>query len=226
MTDPLCGISQAGHDLIVTEETGGQAYYIRSGENHPSWPGGASGVTIGQGYDLGYSTPETVAGDWSPYLPANAISALQHCCGVTGSPAHALAQELHWINVPWEASLAVFDERDLPKWIGWCAQDLPNWDDLPPDCKGALGSIAFNRGRSWNIPPERDPHARYAEMRAIKAHMATKEFFRIPQDILSMRRLWPEGGDLWRRRGHEAVLFDQGLANAQPATPAAPGATS
>ena len=52
---------------------------------------------------------------------------------------------------------------------------------------------------------------RHREMRAIAQHMAAKEFGKIPGEFLAMRRLWPQGGDLWRRRGHEAALFQKGL---------------
>ena len=34
-----------------------------------------------------------------------------------------------------------------------------------------------------------------------------------------MRRLWPVNGDLWKRRSHEAALFDQGLNKATAPTP-------
>src|ERR1043166_2267033 len=61
---------------------------------------------------------------------------------------------------------------------------------------------------------------RFAEMRAIKAHMAARDFAAIPDEFLSMRRLWPPGGGLWKRRGHEAELFRAGLG--EPAAPGAP----
>ena len=44
--------SQAAIDLIVREEVGSQARYKHKYQ-HPEWPGGASGVTIGVGYDCG-----------------------------------------------------------------------------------------------------------------------------------------------------------------------------
>lgn len=203
----LCGISEAADQLIIDEETGGRAYYEKA-ERHPEWPGGFSGVTIGNGYDCGYSTPERIAADWGPLLPPTAVQALQSVAGIHGSPAAALAHELHWIDVPWEAAMAVYHNRDLPKWVGICRAALPNWDLLPPDCKGAILSIAFNRGASFDLAG-----GRYAEMRNIKAHMAARAFNKIPDEILAMRRLWPTGGGLWRRRGHEAALFRQGLAS-------------
>jgi hypothetical protein len=59
---------------------------------------------------------------------------------------------------------------------------------------------------------------RDVEMRNITAHMAAKQFSKIPGEFLAMRRLWPVNGDLWKRRGHEAALFQHGLAAAAPAT--------
>lgn len=204
-------ISQAGIDLIVNEETGGQAYYEKT-ELHPDWPGGASGVTIGIGYDLGYSTREIILADWGPQLSDDAVAALQSVAGVHGASAQSHAHELHWVTVPWVAALAVFNERDLPKWIDICDRDLPNFAELSGDSRGALVSLAFNRGESWNTPAANDPSGRYREMRAIKQLMMTKQFDQIPAQFLAMRRLWPVNGDLWKRREHEAALFQGGLA--------------
>lgn len=200
MTD-FHGISQDADDLIINEETGGQAYYEKT-EMHPDWPGGMSGVTIGNGYDCGYSDPATIAADWGPLLSAQAVSALQSVAGIHGSPAQSHAHELHWITVPWEAAMEVFHERDEPKWVGIVERDLPNCAQLNGDQLGALVSLAFNRGASFDSVGDR-----YAEMRNIKAHMENQAFSLIPGEFLAMRRLWPQGGDLWNRRGHEAALF-------------------
>lgn len=202
MTVDLHGISQDGDNLIVDEETGGQAEYLRTGENHPDYPGGLSGVTVLIGYDCGYSTAQQIGDDLGPYLPADVVAALQSVAGIHGSPAHSHAAELHWIDCPWDAAMEVFHDRDLPKWVGICERDLPNFDLLHGDQKGAETSLAFNRGPSFDQPGDR-----YAEMRNIKAHMIAQRFDLIPAEFLAMRRLWPEGGDLWKRRGHEAALF-------------------
>lgn len=211
-------ISQAAFDLIVAEETGGPAYY-NAREIHPDWPGGASGVTIGIGYDCGYSDAQTIRDDWDSRLPFNAVAALASVAGIHGSPASSHAHELHWISVPWDAALAVFSKIDVPKWSGIVEQHLPNCDKLTADCFGALVSLAFNRGASFDLAGER-----YTEMRAIKAHMAAQAFDKIPDEFLAMRRLWPKGGDLWNRRGHEAALFDAGLHKASAVTQALPPA--
>lgn len=201
VTDQLCGISQDADDLIINEETGGRAYYEAT-EISPDWPGGASGVTIGIGYDVGYSTPDEIFADWSGRIAPEAVAALQSVAGINGSPAQSHARELHWITVPWDAAIGVYHEKDLPKWMGICERALPNFDKLNPDQKGATGSLTFNRGASFDMLGDR-----YTEMRNIKDHMAAERFDLIPAEFLSMRRLWPEGGDLWKRRGHEAALF-------------------
>lgn len=197
----LYGISPDADALIIQEETGGEAYYNAT-EIHPDWPGGESGVTIGNGYDCGYSTAAEIALDWGSVLPADAVEALQAVAGVHGSAASSHAKALHWIAVPWDAAMQVFHGRDLPKWVGIVERALPNVEELHPDQKGAIVSLTFNRGPSYDRP---GPH--YAEMRNIKAHMAIDRFDLIPGEFLAMRRLWPEGGDLWKRRGHEAALF-------------------
>lgn len=204
MTD-LSGISQAADTLIINEETGGQAYYNKT-EQHPTWPGGMSGVTIGNGYDLGYSTAQQIAADWGSFLSLKVVAALQSVAGIHGSAAQSHAHELHWITVSWEAAMAVFHNKDLPKWTAIVRQHLPNCDKLNGDCFGALVSLAFNRGASFD-----NPGARYMEMRNIKSHMAALEFEKIPGEFFAMRRLWPQGGGLWKRRGHEAALFQNGL---------------
>ena len=102
--------------------------------------------------------------------------------------------------------MAVYHNRDLPKWVGIVQSALPNCDQLNGDQLGALTSLAFNRGPSFDQPGDR-----YVEMRNIKAHMEAERFDLIPAEFLSMRRLWPQGGDLWNRRGHESALFENGL---------------
>lgn len=52
-------ISDEAKLVVIGFEVTGQAYYEKH-EARPTWPQGASGVTIGIGYDLGYNTPENV----------------------------------------------------------------------------------------------------------------------------------------------------------------------
>jgi hypothetical protein len=199
--------SQAAIDLIVTEEVSSKAAY-QAKYTHPEWPGGQSGVTIGIGYDCGYSTANIIQGDWGDKLPAAMVTALQHVAGIHGSPANSHAHELRGVvTVPWEAAMAVFAGRDMPKWEGIVSRALPNTDKLAPDSFGALVSLAYNRGPSFSTPGDR-----YREMRAIHDHMANSRFGDIPGEFRSMKRLWPNVIGLRNRRDHEAALFAKGLA--------------
>ena len=198
--------SQAAIDFIVMEDVTSKNLYNLKYQ-HPEWPGGASGVTIGIGYDCGYSTPTTIQGDWGNKLPMAMVAALEAVAGMHGTPASSHAHELrNVVTVPWADAMAVFLDRDMPKWEATVIKALPNTDKLAPDSFGALVSLAYNRGPSFSTPGDR-----YREMRAIRDHMAQVQFSKIPDEFRSMRRLWPNVVGLRNRRDHEAALFEKGL---------------
>jgi GH24 family phage-related lysozyme (muramidase) len=205
-------ISDDAFNLIVTEEDGSEAYYTRHYQ-HFEWPAGASGPTIGIGYDCGYVSVQEAKADWTGIVDDATIQHIVAACGKQGRNAHAwVAAHGGSVTITWDQAIKEFRDRELPKWIQRVQGALLNCDKLSPTSFGALVSLAYNRGASFGAPG-----ARFAEMRAIKQHMSTENFSTIPHDILSMRRLWPQGGDLWRRREHEAVLFQKGLAHATTA---------
>lgn len=200
--------SQAAIDLIVSSEVTSAATYTKLYQ-HPTWPGGQSGVTIAIGYDCGYSTPAQIFADWDGKIPDAMIEALQEVAGITGSAASSHAHALVGVvTVPWAAAMAVFMGRDMPKWEGIVARSLPNTDKLHPDSFGALTSLTYNRGATYSTPG-----TRYAEMRAIHQHMAGGTFNLIPNDFRGMKRLWPNALGLRIRRDNEAALFAKGLVD-------------
>lgn len=204
--------SQRAILLDVTEEDGDQNYYLKTEKNF-SWPGGSSGPTVAVGYDCGYETAESIKADWSPYIDAARVAVLVTAAGRTaGAGRDFVAAHRDAITITWAEALAQFQGHELPKWEAIVEARLPNTDMLSGDSFGALVSLAYNRGPSFD-----SPGSRYTEMRNIKAHMAAKAFDLIPGEFLSMRRLWPVGGDLWNRRGHEALLFRDGLIAPLPA---------
>jgi Putative peptidoglycan binding domain len=210
--------SQRAILLIVTEEDGDENYYLKF-EEHFSWPGGASGPTVGIGYDCGYSTTAQIEQDWSSFIDAARVAILKTAAGHTGGAGQAFVTEhRNSIMITWDESLAQFKGHELPKWEVITRAALPNCDKLSGDSFGALVSLTYNRGPSYSSGGDR-----CLEMRNIKAHMAAEQFDLIPNEFLSMRRLWPKGGDLWNRRGHEAILFRDGLPT-PPAVIAAPTA--
>jgi hypothetical protein len=200
--------SQDAINLIVVSEVSSKATYTKLYQG-PTWPGGQSGVTFGIGYDCGYSTAAQIDADWAPHLPVEIVEAMQGVAGITGSAAHSHAHKLVGkVIIPWDAAMAVFEDRDMPKWENTVARSLPNTDKLHPDSFGALVSLAYNRGASFSTPG-----SRYAEMRSIHQHMAGQTFSLIPNDFRAMKRLWPKMLGLRLRRDNEAALFAKGLAS-------------
>jgi hypothetical protein len=63
------------------------------------------------------------------------------------------------VDVPWNAAMAAFTRVDVPRWHAICANALPNFDELSPDCKGALLSLTYNRGASFS--KQRNPAIRW-----------------------------------------------------------------
>lgn len=206
-------ISQKAFDLIVRFETGGREYYEKF-LKRPSWPGGASGVTIGFGYDLGYE--KTLDRDWGPFLNPDQLNRLARCFGKTGSVARQAISGVRDIEIPWDEAAAVFNENTLPQEIRKTLTTFPNASErLPADAFGALVSLVFNRGTDLSGDRRR-------EMKAIKIILADNS---IPNDALgrkiaaqfrSMKRLWPDvkssDNDLNDRREAEAQLIEQSVS--------------
>lgn len=201
-------ISQSAFDLIVAEEVSSKAYYIKHYQR-PEWPGGASGVTVGIGYDLGYATKAKIAADFGPHVSPQMLSVMQSCAGVThGAAASLLGRVKGSILIPWDVAMNVFANRDVPQWIAEVARVVPNCDILNPTCLGVLVSLAYNRGAGGFI----SGGDRNSEMRAIRATMAAKNPAPIPGLFRSMARIWPNMKGLQGRRRREAALFEKGLS--------------
>lgn len=198
-------ISLEAIEEIIFEEDSSEWYYLKHFQ-HPEWPGGASGVTIALGYDLGYANAEKIHRDFDGLIPDDMIKALISVAGLTGTRAHdAMLRVRGSITIPWSAALSVFLKKDMPTWIATIKHVLPNTDKLSPMCLGILVSLAYNRGASFDKSGDR-----YREMRAIKADMASGNFADIPSQFRSMARLWT--GGVHDRRLREATLFQKGLA--------------
>ena len=200
--------SKKAIDLIVESEVTSKGYY----EKHyrkPEWPGGASGVTIAVGYDLGFANEAKLRNDWTGKISDDMIDALIKYAGLTGEHAHAkLAEAREEIDIPWEAAYDVFENIDMPDWSAKVKKALPNTDKLSEDSFGALVSLAYNRGASFSKDGDR-----YKEMREIKENMANETFDQIPDCFREMKRLWPNVRGLQDRRDAEAKLFEAGLEN-------------
>jgi GH24 family phage-related lysozyme (muramidase) len=175
-----------------------------------NWPGGASGITIGIGYDLGYTTVDRFESDWGDTLPASQMQRLKEVVGLRGLSAKVCAHEFSDIKVTPEDAKKVFTERTLPIEQAKAQLAFPGFDKLPFDAQGALISLVYNRGTSMFDKPGED---RRKEMRAIRDAVAVGDVQEIANQLRSMKRLWEGKGldGLIKRREDEAALVESSI---------------
>jgi GH24 family phage-related lysozyme (muramidase) len=201
--DDRSPLSDKAYNLILKYEVGGGSAYYNKALKHPCYPGGASGVTIGIGYDLGYNTKAQFANDWKSVISDKTFSRLEACLGSKSTLAKQLIRNVKDIEIDWESASVVFKKETLPRFINETLKAFPNADSLHPDAFGALVSIVFNRGASVSGSSR-------AEMANIRALIPSKNYKKIAQEIRNMKRLWVGKGldGLLKRRDEEASLVE------------------
>jgi uncharacterized protein (TIGR02594 family) len=213
-------ISDDAVRLLIEFEVSSQKAYERR-YRHPVWPGGASGLTIGIGYDVGHQNVAQLRSDCTGILNAAMITTLEGACGRTGPAGKAITQQLKaGVDVPWDEAEKLFIAKSIPRWVGLVKRSLPNTEALGPDSLGALVSLTYNRGASF-----KKDGSRFTEMRAIRQHMEDRAFTKIPGEIRKMKRLWPGVRGLLDRRDREADLFERGIAGRSGQATTAPTTT-
>ena len=178
------------------------------GIDQPSdWPGGASGITIGIGYDLGYESAGDFQADWQSRLSAGEFTTLSQVVGIKGTEAKAKASDLKTIKIKKDAAEEVFTQRSVPKYQALTQQAFPGVDGLPADAQGALFSLVYNRGTSMEGDSRK-------EMRAVRDAVAKADLQEIANQIRAMKRLWVNKGldGLLKRRDAEAELVESCIA--------------
>lgn len=195
-------VSPAAVDLIIRWEVSGEANYRRN-LSSPIWPGGASGITWGIGYDAGYSTVRDIRAIWSDQAD---VERLAGAAGIAGDPARAALPGYADIVVPWALATQVFAGRSLPVYRTSARRAFgAEFDGLPADAQGALVSLVYNRGGEM-------AGTRNAEKRAIRDRCLPAVDARcIGAQLRAMCRLWagtPNGAGLCRRREDEARLAE------------------
>ena len=194
-------IPQRAVDLIVAFEVGSPEVY-HAKYRQPIWPGAASGVTVGIGYDLGHTAPRVIALDWhaSPHAVRLASAA-----GTTGPLARELARRMADIAIEYGYAREVFDQTSVIEHYRVARRIFGGdaFDALPPNAQGALVSMVFNRGGAM-------AGERRAEMRAIRdTCVPAGDVHCIATQLRAMVRVW-RGSDIeagMRRRRHaEAAL--------------------
>jgi GH24 family phage-related lysozyme (muramidase) len=176
------------------------------------WPGESSGITLGHGFDLGYSTAAEFTAAWQCHLPAPDMGRLRGVLGLRGQAARAAAPSLRGITYISPAMAGeVFARCSLPKFQRLALATFPGMEALTPDQQGVLVSLVFNRGGSLDkADPRRLEMREIAQVLRATAPLPEKVKY-IAGRILLMRRLWPDTVGLRRRRLAEARLLCPGI---------------
>lgn len=192
-------LSSGGRELVLEFETGGRSGY----DPHPEWPGGASGVTVGIGYDCGYYSNKVILSDWAVLKLADRTR-LGDAHGLTGQRARVRKNEVHDIFVQWAIATDVFDRVDVAREYANAKRAVPGFEDLRPNAQAAWISLGFNRG--WQMSgPNR------LEMRAARDCAPKRDYEGMAIQFRKMIRVWRgteiERG-MTRRRIAEAKLLE------------------
>lgn len=214
--EPFPKLDTNGVAFIALEETGGLAYY-NAHTQWPHFPGEASGVTIGVGYDLRMNSKEDFVATWGNLLSGSVLDELAKDIGQPGTEARVRELRENGIKVPFKSAWPAFVEKTIPRFYENSKAIYPSLDRLPGLCRSVIVSIVFNRGNSLSGD-------RRKEMRAIQTVLARADqagldksqvksiLTEVEDQIASMKRLWNPNSGVFKRRQAEANLWRAGLA--------------
>jgi len=202
-TEPVYSLicSKKGLEKIVSFEISSAAYY-RKFLQHPTWPGGKSGVTIGIGYDLGFHSASRIQNDWQGKISDVDLEQLKEVSGLKGDEAKAALAKVRAIQIPLDAASEVHYQATLPTYAAKTKKAYPGVESLPADAQAMLLSLVFNRGTKMSGASRR-------EMKAIQPLVAAQDLDGIASEIRSMKRLWDidKLPGLHKRRDAEADMI-------------------
>jgi len=196
--------STAALNLILEYEVGGTESYYNRFLTHPTWPGGASGTTLGIGIDCGYYTPKELEQIFG-FLPSNQLEAVKNASGKTGQAGKQYVKEIQPLNitVDWNHAVHIFNTLTWPKFATLAEHAFPGLDQLCDNAYGAIVSLVFNRGTGMSGDSRQ-------EMRNIRDLVPKKDYKGIANELRKMKRIWEGKGldGLIARREAEAKLVE------------------
>jgi GH24 family phage-related lysozyme (muramidase) len=189
-------------NLILKYEVGGGRAYYDKYLSKFTWPGGASGPTIGIGIDCAYYSKDELARIFN-FLPVNQIELIQQASGKTGQAGREYVKKLRQANIKvnWDSAVDIFEKLTWPKFSRLAERAFPQLDELCEDAYGAIVSLVFNRGTSMRGESRR-------EMREIRDLVIRRDYRSIAHEFRKMKRIWKGKGldGLLERRDAEANL--------------------
>ena len=214
--EPYRPLHRDGIAFIAREETGGLAYY-HAVTRWPHFPGHASGITIGVGYDLRFNSEEDFRETWGDCLPAAHIDELAKDIGKPGSKSRAKELKQSGLEVPFKSAWPVFIGLTLPRYYANTESIYPSLKKLPEYCRSVLVSIVFNRGHNLSGSRRKEMRDIQKILELAEDESLSKEEVRqtlqgVEDQILAMKRLWVPSSGLIKRRQAEANLWRKGLS--------------
>ena len=191
-------------DLLLKYEVGGGKNYYEKYLSKFTWPGGASGPTIGIGIDCAYYSENELANIFN-FLKKEEIELIKGAIGKTSEKGRDYTKKLRaaGISVTWEKALKIFELFTWTKFTKLAEKTFPGLSELCPDAYGAIVSLVFNRGTSL-VGEKR------LEMRNIRVLIPKKDYKKIADEIRNMKRIWRGKNldGLIERREAEAALVE------------------
>ena len=187
--------------LVVKWEIGDRARYEKLYQG-VICPGGASGATIGIGYDLGTQTKADIRASWGWHKD---IEALVTASGQTGAARCKAWQAQHKaIRVKYDDALRVFTLQDWPTYVQASERAYKRgWEDITGWHQGALASNGYNRGFSFTGD-------RRKELRVIRDECVPNGSAKCTgEQLRASCRVW-EGTDIYKgicARRHDEASF-------------------
>ena len=141
----------------------GDLDWIHSFEGHagkPYWPGGASGVTLDPGFDLGYADESLFMSLYAPHLSHKERQACLDAKGIRGSRAYEYLRKsdvLETLRIPFETAKRIFPHLASSYW-GSLLTRFPVLNHVPAEVQTVMMSLAINRGPGNSaFSPLREP---------------------------------------------------------------------
>ena len=128
----------------------GDLSWVHAREGHAGelyWPGGASGVTLDPGVDLGHAKPSLID-EYRDWVTADQWQALQDALGIKGKAARDHLRRspvLQSIRISRQQADSVFPVVATPYWKTACGR-FAGLEDAPAGVQTAMLSLTYNRG--------------------------------------------------------------------------------
>jgi hypothetical protein len=191
-------------NLLLKYEVGGGRNYYEKYLSKFTWPGGASGPTIGIGIDCAYYSDNELDNIFK-FLKEEERELIKKSAGKTSDKGKEYTKKLRaaGITVSWDKALEIFQDFTWGKFTKLAEKTFPGLSELCPDAYGAIVSLVFNRGTSL-IGEKR------LEMRNIKVLIPKKDYKKIAEELRHMKRIWRGKNldGLIERREAEASLVE------------------